>query len=116
ASLIHTTCAWSGDEPWPRRRVATESQYAALGVSMRSADWPPTAQSITLTRGFFMGSALALGTNAENSIVALLIPIEIRTIRPAGSGFPSVSSGAIAFAIAMPDASWAGGRTFEPVP
>src|SRR5213083_2372669 len=61
---------------------------------------PPSAQSITLSRGLRPGSLVARGTNVLNSCVALLMPIEIRTMRPfAGSGFPSVSSGTIARAI-----------------
>src|SRR5437867_13255597 len=71
ASLMHATCAWSGDDPRSRRRVATVSQYGAFGSSMRSADWPPWAQSMAIVLGLRDGSAFAKGTNALNSWVAL---------------------------------------------
>src|SRR5687768_17294512 len=87
ASLIHSVWTCAGVEPTRRRRAATESQYAAFGFRITFAACPPTAQSTTSTRGLFIGSAFALGTNVWNSWVALLIPMEMKTIRPlVGSG------------------------------
>src|SRR5215471_11471258 len=79
ASLSHTTCTCFGDEPWPRSLVATESQYGDVGWARMFAVWPPTAQSIVRTSLLRTGSALLMGTNALNSCVQLLMPIDTNT-------------------------------------
>ena len=46
---------------------------------MRSTDMAPSAQSTTPSFGCRPAQPIALGTNALNSMVALLIPIETST-------------------------------------
>src|SRR5262245_8723586 len=75
---------------------------------------PPWAPFTIASWGFFAGSAFAAGMKALNSRFVFDIPIEKRTIFPAGSGTPFPLNGSMLAAAARPADSKLAGRVFEP--
>src|SRR5439155_17344837 len=96
ACLTQATCTWAGVTPAAAKRELTVLQVWAVGLTHADASCPLCAPSTITKRGFLVGSALAIVTNRENSIVVFDMPTEIMTILPlTGSYSPNAFSGRI---------------------